>query len=229
MFAVAWGERAVELLQLGATRTGGTPERAGPLAVAGAEGAGDGNWRCWISGRLTNAEELRERFGMPPAAELPALLARAHAQLGLGACELLRGTFIVVALDRERETAMVIRDQLGGRPLVYARVSDGALLAEHERAIVDLLPSTPGPIVWRWRDGSSGAAFPQDAPCSRASGASRRRTGPCCPWARSRSSATGSPAMRASPAGRARRSPSIYAVRRSRRWSAPPRERAGPR
>lgn len=153
MFAVAWGERAVELLQLGATRTGGTPERAGPLAVAGAEGAGDGNWRCWISGRLTNAEELRERFGMPPAAELPALLARAHAQLGLGACELLRGTFIVVALDRERETAMVIRDQLGGRPLVYARVSDGALLAEHERAIVDLLPSTPGPdrlALARW-------------------------------------------------------------------------------
>jgi asparagine synthase (glutamine-hydrolysing) len=153
MFAVAWGERAVELLQLGATRTGGTPERAGPLAVTGAEGATDGSFSCWISGRLTNAEELRERFGMPPAAELPALLARAHAQLGLGACELLRGTFVVVALDRERETAMVIRDQLGGRPLVHIRVGGGALLAEHERAIVELLPSSPGPdrlALARW-------------------------------------------------------------------------------
>jgi asparagine synthase (glutamine-hydrolysing) len=145
VFAVAWGERAVELMERGAARAGGTFERTGPLAVAGAEGAGDGNWRCWISGRLTNAEELRERFGMPPAAELPALLARAHAQLGLGACELLRGTFVVVALDRERETAMVIRDHLGGRPLVHARVGGGALLAEHERAIVDLLPSAPEP------------------------------------------------------------------------------------
>ena len=145
MFAVAWGERSVELLGLAATRAGGTPERAGPLAVVGAEGAADGSWRCWISGRLTNAEALRQRFGLPPAAELPALIARAHAQLGPGACELLRGTFVVVALDRDRGVATIVRDHLGGRPLVHARVGGGALFAEHERAIVDLLPSTPGP------------------------------------------------------------------------------------
>jgi asparagine synthase (glutamine-hydrolysing) len=153
MFAVAWGERAVELLALAATGARPMPERAGPLAVAGAEGATDGSWRCWISGRLTNAEELRARFGMPPAADLPALIARAHAQLGLGACEHLRGTFIVVALDRERKTATIVRDQLGGRPLVHARAGGGALFAEHERAIVDLLPSTPGPdrlALARW-------------------------------------------------------------------------------
>jgi asparagine synthase (glutamine-hydrolysing) len=153
MFAVAWGERAVELLQLGATHTGGTPERTGPLAVAGAEGAGDGNWRCWISGRLTNAEELRERFGMPPATEPAALIARAYVELGANACELLRGTFVVVAIDREREVATIVRDHLGGRPFVHIRVGGGALFAEHERAIVELLPSTPGPdrlALARW-------------------------------------------------------------------------------
>jgi asparagine synthase (glutamine-hydrolysing) len=153
MFAVAWGERAAELLDSGAARAGTTVERAGPLAVTGAEGATDGSFSCWISGRLTNAEELRERFGMPPAAELSALIARAHVQLGAGACELLRGTFVVVALDRERETATVVRDQLGGRPLVHIRVGGGALFAEHERAIVDLLPSSPEPdrlALARW-------------------------------------------------------------------------------
>jgi asparagine synthase (glutamine-hydrolysing) len=145
MFAVAWGERAVELLERGAA--GATVERAGALVVMGAEGATDGDWRCWISGRLTNADALRERFDLPPTIGLPALIARAHAQLGADACELLRGTFVLVALDRERETATLVRDQLGGRPLVHARVGGGggALFAEHERTIVDLLPSTPGP------------------------------------------------------------------------------------
>lgn len=114
------------------------------LAVAGAVGATNGSFRCWISGRLTNACELRERFGLPAATEPAVVLARAHAQLGFNACELLRGTFVAVAVDRDRRVATIVRDQLGGRPLVHVRVGSGALFAEHERAIVDLLPSTPG-------------------------------------------------------------------------------------
>jgi asparagine synthase (glutamine-hydrolysing) len=145
VFAVAWGERAVELLERDTTRAGGTVERIGPLAVVDAEGATEGSWRCWISGRLTNAEELRERLRTPTTMDPAALIARVYAQLGLDACKLLRGTFIVVVLDRERETATIVRDHLGGRPLVHARVGGGALFAEHERAIVDLLPSTPKP------------------------------------------------------------------------------------
>jgi asparagine synthase (glutamine-hydrolysing) len=145
VFALAWGERAVELLDRGAQRAGATLERTGALAVSGVEGATDGNFNCWISGRLTNAEALCKRLDLPPTIGPGALIARAYAQLGPDACELLRGTFVVVALNRERETATLIRDQLGGRPLVHMRVGGGALFAEHERAIVDLLPSTPGP------------------------------------------------------------------------------------
>jgi asparagine synthase (glutamine-hydrolysing) len=145
VFAAAWGERAVELLERGAARAGMTSERTAPLAVLGAAGASDDGWRCWISGRLTNADELRERFGLHPDGDLAALIARAHAQLGADACKLLRGTFVVVAHDRERGSATIVRDQLGGGPLVHVRVGGGALFAEHERAILDLLPSTPNP------------------------------------------------------------------------------------
>jgi asparagine synthetase B (glutamine-hydrolysing) len=179
VFAVGWGERAVELMERAAVRGGtGGIERVGALAVIGAEttsaagattergtpegttptsgppaGAAGGRWRCWISGRLTNARELCERFGLPFSDDLPALLARAHERLGSDACELLRGTFVVVALDRERSTATIVRDHLGGRPLVHVRVGDGALFAEHERALVELLPSTPAPdrlALARW-------------------------------------------------------------------------------
>ena len=51
----------------------------------------------------------------------------------------------MIALDRERATATIVRDHLGGRPLVHALMGGGALFAEHERAIVELLSSTPGP------------------------------------------------------------------------------------
>jgi asparagine synthase (glutamine-hydrolysing) len=145
MFAVAWGERAAELLERAADRGGHTVERIGALAVTGALGATVASWRCWISGRLTNAEALRARFGLAPTTAENAVLASAYRQLGAGACELLRGTFIVVALDHRDGTAIVVRDQLGGRPLVHVRVDGGALFAEHERAIVDLLPSAPAP------------------------------------------------------------------------------------
>jgi asparagine synthetase B (glutamine-hydrolysing) len=178
MFAVGWGERAVELMDRAAARIGVTIARMGALAVIGAEGptgasavsegkapAGrpppggtvvgetGGRWQCWISGRLTNARELCERFGLTPEHDLPALLARGYERLGPDACQLLRGTFVVVAFDRERSTATIVRDHLGGRPLVHIRAGDGALFAEHERALVELLPSTPPPdrlALTRW-------------------------------------------------------------------------------
>ena len=145
MFAVAWGERAVELLDRAAEAAGAPLERAGSLAVVGAEGATNGRWRCWISGRLTNTRELHERLRLPADCSQPALLAHVHSQLGADACRLLRGTFVAVILDRDRASATIVRDHLGGRPLVHVRVGDGALFAEHERAIVQLLPSCPNP------------------------------------------------------------------------------------
>jgi asparagine synthase (glutamine-hydrolysing) len=153
MFAVAWGDRAVELMDRAAARGGDPLAHVGSLAIVGVQGATVGSFSCWVSGRLTNIEELRERFGQPPDSDLPTVLAHAYDRTGPDACQILRGTFIVVAYDQDRKTATIVRDQLGGRPLVHARVGDGALFAEHERAIVDLLPSTPGPdrlALTRW-------------------------------------------------------------------------------
>jgi asparagine synthase (glutamine-hydrolysing) len=153
MFAVAWGERAVELLKRAPTNAGEPLDRIDRLAIVGASGATEGNFRCWISGRLTNERELRGRFRLPSDCDLSTLLACAYSQVGPEVCQLLRGTFVVVAYDEDREEAMIVRDQLGGRPLVHVRLGDGALFAEHERAIVDVLPSTPAPdrlALTRW-------------------------------------------------------------------------------
>lgn len=145
MFVVAWGERPIELLRSASVRGAAAIELDGSIAVAGAPSAIDGNQRCWISGRLTNARELSERLDLPSDAAAAKIVARAYSRLGQDACQALRGTFIVVAFDRERQVAQVLRDQLGGRPLVQARVRGGVLLAEHERAIIELLPSAPSP------------------------------------------------------------------------------------
>jgi asparagine synthase (glutamine-hydrolysing) len=137
-----WGSPALRLLDR-ATPPGDL-ERVGRLAVAGGAAAGEGRWRCWLSGRLTNAEELARRFG-GDREQPAALAASAFAAAGAGACDCLRGTFVLVALDREREEALLLRDSLGGRPLVYAEQGDGILFAEHERELLALLPTAPAP------------------------------------------------------------------------------------
>lgn len=155
MLIGGWGEEAIALLAEAAGQAGEPFDRHGSLALLGAPGATEEGWRCWLSGRLTNAAELRQRF---PTAQpdLTAAVALAHARLGPPACDLLRGTFILVAANAEQGIASVARDQLGGRPLVYARVGRGALFAEHERDLIARLATAPGPdrrAVSQWIDG----------------------------------------------------------------------------
>ncbi len=145
MLLGSWGERAGGLLGRMAERSEVPLERAGSTVVLGAAGATAGGWRCWVSGRIENAAELAERFPGPADAGQPALVARLHAQVGPAAIDLLRGAFVVVSADLERDRALVARDHLGGRPLVYAHSGDGALFAEHEREVVAALPASPGP------------------------------------------------------------------------------------
>jgi asparagine synthase (glutamine-hydrolysing) len=151
-----WGGRSIELLDLAAEKAETTLDRSGATGVIGAAGTTEGRWRCWISGRVTNVIELWERFPGPGRVDLNTAITRAHSQMGLAACDLLRGTFVLVAVDLDRDIVHISRDHLGGRPLVYTRVGDGALFAEHERDILDLLPSTPGPdrlALTQWIDG----------------------------------------------------------------------------
>jgi asparagine synthase (glutamine-hydrolysing) len=140
-----WGMRAVELLERAAGRAGSRLDRAGSTAILGMSGTTEGEWRCWMSGRLTNADVLLSDPRSSNSAHLLTAIARLHARIGPPACDLLRGTFALVAVDLARDVAFVGRDHLGGNPLVYIRIGRGALFAEHERDILDLLPHTPGP------------------------------------------------------------------------------------
>jgi asparagine synthase (glutamine-hydrolysing) len=144
MLAGAWGARAGELLERGAERRTKV-HRVGRLTMPRPPDLAVGSWCCWLFGAPEDRGALTTRFGLPPRGDLLAAFGRALTELGEGACELLHGRFVVVALDRERDRCLVTRDQLGAAPLVYTRVADGVLFAEHERDLIDLLPRTPAP------------------------------------------------------------------------------------
>jgi asparagine synthase (glutamine-hydrolysing) len=153
MLVGAWGDEAGARLGRLHEREHGRAQRIGQLTINGPSCERYGSWSCWITGRLSNESELRERFGMPADTGASALVARLYAKLGPSAHEHLRGSFLVVALGEGR--ASVVRDHLGGRPLVYARVGDGVLFSEHARDLLDLMSATPGPdraSVIQWID-----------------------------------------------------------------------------
>jgi asparagine synthase (glutamine-hydrolysing) len=154
--AGAWGAGAGELLARVAEREGAEVHRIGGLTMLAPPHLLSGSWCCWLFGEPEDRGTLAARFGLSTRGELPAAFAEALTELGVGACELLQGRFALVALDRERDRCVVIRDQLGAQPLLYTRAGDGALFAEHERDLLDLLPRTPGPdrlALLQWIDG----------------------------------------------------------------------------
>lgn len=145
VLAGAWGTRAGELLERESGRRGAAPHRAGELTMAGPPALVERDWCCWLFGQPEDRGTLAARFGLECGADLLAAFARALTALDERACELLCGRFVVVAFDRVRGRCLVVRDQLGAQPLVYARVSEGVLFAEHERDLLGLLARTPGP------------------------------------------------------------------------------------
>jgi asparagine synthase (glutamine-hydrolysing) len=147
------GEPSIKLLERAASAQ--AVDRTASFAVVGVAGATEGKWRCWISGRVTNTAELWGRFPGPGRVDLSSAIARAHTEIGPAAGHLLRGTFVLAAVDLESDVAYVSRDQLGGRPLIYTHLGNGLLFAEHEKYLLDLLPSRPAPdglAVGSWVD-----------------------------------------------------------------------------
>jgi asparagine synthetase B (glutamine-hydrolysing) len=141
----AWGQRASELLE----RPGGHREepihRIGQLAMPGAPHISGEDWCVWMFGAPQDRGQLGARFGSGPECDLPGAFGRALLELGDRACELLFGRFVVVALNRQHDRCLVVRDQLGAQPLVYTQVANGILFAEHERDLLDLLDQAPSP------------------------------------------------------------------------------------
>ena len=68
----------------------------------------------------------------------------------------------LIADDVEIGTTLVSRDPLGRQPLVYFRVDDGVLYAEHECDLVELSPSTPAPDALALKSWLESGTFPAD-------------------------------------------------------------------
>jgi len=104
-----------------------------------------GRWSCWLFGepRRRDAPSTGEedRLRVDPGAAFGRGLGESEGD----PCELLTGRFVTVAYDRDADYCLLSRDQLGAQPLVYAPVADGILFGEHERDLLEWLPSSPGP------------------------------------------------------------------------------------
>jgi asparagine synthase (glutamine-hydrolysing) len=151
----AWGTRAGELLENAAERRGASIHRMGELAMLDPPHVIEGGWCCWLFGEPEDRGELAARFGLGSEEDLAGAFGHAIAEFGEAACTLLCGRFVIVALERERRRCLVLRDQLGVQPLIHSRIADGALFAEHERDLLELLERSPSPdrlALLQWID-----------------------------------------------------------------------------
>ncbi|HSZ14206.1 MAG TPA: asparagine synthase-related protein [Solirubrobacteraceae bacterium] len=145
MLLGAWGVRAGELLERAAEQDATTIHRVDALAMPGPPDLTRGTWQCWLFGAPQARGGLAARFSATADEPLAVSFGRALEHMGETACELLIGRFVVVALDRDRGRCSVMRDQLGAQPLLYTRAADGIVFAEHERDLLELLPSACTP------------------------------------------------------------------------------------
>lgn len=145
MLVGGWGAGAAELLCGVWDESHGQMHRLGNLTMPRAPDATVGRWSCWLFGEPIDRGTLTKRFGSVADGELASAFARAMVELSGAACALLCGRFVALVYDHEQDSCLLVRDQLGAHPLVYAHVSDGIVFAEHERDLLELLPSTPSP------------------------------------------------------------------------------------
>jgi asparagine synthase (glutamine-hydrolysing) len=145
MLAGAWGARAGELLEMAAESGGASIHRVGALTMLEAPPIVAGKWYCWLFGEPGYRDGPGNRFEHELDNDPRSTFGRALIDLDEQAYELLRGRFVVVAYDRERDRCLVTRDQLGAQPLLHALAADGTLFAEHERDLLRTLASAPAP------------------------------------------------------------------------------------
>lgn len=95
-----------------------------------------------FTGVLGNTRELKlsGRGNLDSAGEAADLLLRLLVSEGETAFTRLRGSFAALVWDRERDTLLVVRDQVGLQPIFYARAADRWLFS----ASPDVLASQPG-------------------------------------------------------------------------------------
>jgi asparagine synthase (glutamine-hydrolysing) len=71
------------------------------------------------------------------------LIPHAYEQWGAGFAERLDGMFAIALWDRRAERLLLVRDRLGKKPLVHARLADGTLAFASETKALLRLPALP--------------------------------------------------------------------------------------
>lgn len=116
----------------------------------------DGRYALIFNGEIYNYIELRDE--MMAAGDVfhtrsdTEVLLKAWARWGENCLDRLDGMFAFVVLDKVAGTLTCVRDPFGIKPFFYS-VQNGALFfASEVPAILDLLPSRPGPSMQRAYD-----------------------------------------------------------------------------
>jgi len=102
-----------------------SPGRQIPCSVRWAEW---GPFRCFFDGVLFDRGELARWSGRPDESDADLIL-RAYEQGGEASLPRLRGSFVVVIIDRTRDIAIVARDPMGLHPLFYVQTSSQVFFA----------------------------------------------------------------------------------------------------
>ncbi len=179
MFAVAWGERAVELMARAARAP--TRSSAGALDVTAADRAGgrsaerrgrggerregatdaDGRWHCWISGtphqRAGAARALRAAARPRPAGAAGARATRGSAPTPASSCAGRSSWWPSTASAQPRRSSATT--SAGARSCTPAWAAERCSPNTSARSW-SCCRAPPHPIGWRWRGGSSAAASP---------------------------------------------------------------------
>src|SRR5579885_770812 len=107
----------------------------------------DGGVVAVFNGEIYNFRELRRELeaaghAIRGTGDSP-VVPHAYEQWGETFAERLDGMFAIALWDRARERLLLVRDRLGKKPLLYARLPDGALAFASETKALLRLPQLP--------------------------------------------------------------------------------------
>ena len=119
---------------------------AGPLTLAytGPEVTGEAGG-CVLDGHVYNLEAVVSEAGIREERSEEAILAALYARLGDALFERLRGDFALVLWPADGREVTLVRDQLGGRPLVMSTTGSRVAFASETRELLRVLPTSPSP------------------------------------------------------------------------------------
>jgi asparagine synthase (glutamine-hydrolysing) len=125
-------------------------EDLGPLRIAVAGGSDAvgraGATVAILDGDVYNLDDLAHQTGLAPRRRSPEpLLAALHGRLGDALLPRLRGDFMLLLWDGERDSGLLVRDQTAGRALVHASSGGRLLFASEISHLLALMPATPAP------------------------------------------------------------------------------------